>query len=216
MSDNEARIFIVDDDQAVRDSLQWLIESFGMPVQSFSSGAQFLESGVLDTVGCAILDIRMPGMSGIEASEEMKSRESYMPVIFLTGHGDVHLAVRAMKIGAYDFLEKPFNDQSLLDLIQKAIRTGRTQRKENLHVSEITEKLENLSAREREVLDGVVGGNSNRIIAGLLKLSEKSVEFHRAKMMEKMAAATLADLIRMITQANRAGKSDATGSNALN
>ncbi len=103
----------------------------------------------------------------------------------------------------------------MLDLIQKAIRTGRTQRKENLHVSEITEKLENLSTREREVLDGVVGGNSNRIIAGLLNLSEKTVEFHRAKMMEKMAAATLADLIRMITQVNRAGKSEVAGASTL-
>ncbi|MBT4672350.1 MAG: response regulator transcription factor [Rhodospirillaceae bacterium] len=215
MSDHEAKIFIVDDDQAVRDSLQWLIESVGMSVQSYSSGAQFLECGFLDAVGCAILDIRMPGMSGIEVFEEMKLRESDMPVIFLTGHGDVHLAVRAMKIGAYDFLEKPFNDQSLLDLIQKAIRTGRTQRKESLHVSEINEKLENLSAREREVLDGVVGGNSNRIIADLLDLSEKTVEFHRAKMMEKMAAATLADLIRMITHVSRAGKADIAGANAL-
>jgi FixJ family two-component response regulator len=215
MPEIEAKIFIVDDDQAVRDSLQWLIESVGMSVQSFASGLQFLESGVLDAVGCAILDIRMPGMSGIEVFEEMKLRESDIPVIFLTGHGDVHLAVRAMKIGAYDFLEKPFNDQSLLDLIQKAIRSGRTQRRENLHVSEITEKLENLSAREREVLDGVVGGNSNRIIAGLLDLSEKTVEFHRAKMMDKMAAATLADLIRMITHVNRAGKADLSGPAAL-
>ncbi len=215
MPEIEAKIFIVDDDHAVRDSLQWLIESVGMPVQSFASGTQFLESGVLDAVGCAILDIRMPGMSGIEVFEEMKLRDSDMPVLFLTGHGDVHLAVRAMKIGAYDFLEKPFNDQSLLDLIQKAIRSGRTQRRENLHVSEITEKLENLSAREREVLDGVVGGNSNRIIAGLLDLSEKTVEFHRAKMMDKMAAATLADLIRMITQVNRAGKADISGPTAV-
>jgi two-component system response regulator FixJ len=211
MSESEAKIFIVDDDQAVRDSLQWLTESVGMTVQIFASGSQFLESGALDTVGCAILDIRMPGMSGIEVFEEMTRLGSDMPVIFLTGHGDVHLAVRAMKIGAYDFLEKPFNDQSLLDLLQKAVRSGRTQRRENLRVSEILEKLENLSAREREVLDAVVGGNSNRIIAGMLDLSEKTVEFHRAKMMEKMAAATLAELVRMITLVKRAGKADLIG-----
>ncbi|MAF49292.1 MAG: response regulator [Rhodospirillales bacterium] len=211
MPDSEAKVFIVDDDPAVRDSLQWLIESVDISVQSFACGADFLESGALEEFGCVVLDIRMPGMSGIDVFEEMTRRQSVLPTIFLTGHGDVHLAVRAMKYGAFDFIEKPFNDQSLLDLIQQAIRSDRARRKERRQVSEITERMNNLSVREREVLDGVVDGNSNRIIASTLNLSEKTVEFHRSKMMDKMAAATLADLIRMITLVKRAGALETNG-----
>ncbi|NQV56732.1 MAG: response regulator transcription factor [Rhodospirillales bacterium] len=192
-------VYIVDDDPAVRDSLQWLVESVGMRVQTFATGTDFLEGNLNDKSGCVILDIRMPGMSGTEVFEEMKVENSGIPVIFLTGHGDVHLAVRAMKSGAFDFIEKPFNDQNLLDLIQQAMRRDEDNRGDQKKIDEIRERIQNLSTREREVMENVVGGNSNRIIAEKLELSEKTIEFHRAKLMEKMMAASLADLIRMVT-----------------
>ena len=199
MQETDASVNIVDDDPAVRDSLKWLMESVNLPVKSFSTGMEFLDSDASKEPGCVILDIRMPGMSGIDVFEELQSRESAIPVIFLTGHGDVHLAVRAMKSGAFDFVEKPFNDQVLLDLIQKAIRHDAAYLSLRVELDDIKERLTHLTTREREVLDGVVGGRANRIIAEDLGLSEKTIEFHRAKMMEKMRAETLAELIRLIT-----------------
>jgi len=192
-------VYIVDDDPAVRDSLQWLVESVNLPVKVFSTGLEFLDSEAPESAGCLVLDIRMPGMSGIDVFEELKSRNATLPVIFLTGHGDVHLAVRAMKAGAFDFVEKPFNDQILLDLVQKAIRTDQESTTERIKIDEIRERLEVLTSREKEVLEGVVNGRSNKLIAEDLSLSEKTIEFHRAKMMEKMQAASLADLIKMVT-----------------
>ncbi len=199
MQETGASVYIVDDDPAVRDSLKWLMESVNLPVKSFSTGMEFLDSDASKEPGCVILDIRMPGMSGIDVFEELQSRGSTIPVIFLTGHGDVHLAVRAMKSGAFDFVEKPFNDQVLLDLIQKAIRHDAAYLSLRVELDDIKERLTHLTTREREVLDGVVGGRANRIIAEDLGLSEKTIEFHRAKMMEKMRAETLAELIRLIT-----------------
>ena len=199
MQETGASVKIVDDDPAVRDSLKWLMESVNLPVKSFSTGMEFLDSDASEEPGCVILDIRMPGMSGIDVFEELQSRESAIPVIFLTGHGDVHLAVRAMKSGAFDFVEKPFNDQVLLDMIQKAIRHDAAYLSVRVELDDIQERLAHLTTREREVLDGVVGGRANRIIAEDLGLSEKTIEFHRAKMMEKMRAENLAELIRMIT-----------------
>lgn len=199
MQETDASVNIVDDDPAVRDSLKWLMESVNLPVKSFSTGMEFLDSDASKEPGCVILDIRMPGMSGIDVFEELQSRESAIPVIFLTGHGDVHLAVRAMKSGAFDFVEKPFNDQVLLDMIQKAIRHDAAYFSVRVELDDIKERLIHLTTREREVLDGVVGGRANRIIAEELGLSEKTIEFHRAKMMEKMRAETLAELIRLIT-----------------
>ena len=199
MQETGASVKIVDDDPAVRDSLKWLMESVNLPVKSFSTGMEFLDSDASEEPGCVILDIRMPGMSGIDVFEELQSRESAIPVIFLTGHGDVHLAVRAMKSGAFDFVEKPFNDQVLLDMIQKAIRHDAAYLSLRVELDDIQERLAHLTTREREVLDGVVGGRANRIIAEDLGLSEKTIEFHRAKMMEKMRAENLAELIRLIT-----------------
>ncbi len=199
MQETGASVKIVDDDPAVRDSLKWLMESVNLPVKSFSTGMEFLDSDASTEPGCVILDIRMPGMSGIDVFEELQTRESAIPVIFLTGHGDVHLAVRAMKSGAFDFVEKPFNDQVLLDMIQKAIRHDAAYLSVRVELDDIQERLAHLTTREREVLDGVVGGRATRIIAEDLGLSEKTIEFHRAKMMEKMRAENLAELIRMIT-----------------
>lgn len=190
----------------MRESLQWLVESVGLPVKTFATGMEFLDSDAPGHAGCVILDIRMPGMSGIDVFEELKARAIEIPVLFLTGHGDVHLAVRAMKSGAFDFIEKPFNDQLLLDLIQKAIRQDSNNTSARIQLDSIQERLNNLTVRERQVLDGVVGGESNKIIAGSLNLSEKTIEFHRAKMMEKMKAATLADLIKMVTILAKSGE----------
>lgn len=186
--------------------MQWLVESVGLPVKTFATGMEFLDSDAPGHAGCVILDIRMPGMSGIDVFEELKARAIEIPVLFLTGHGDVHLAVRAMKSGAFDFIEKPFNDQLLLDLIQKAIRQDSNNTSARIQLDSIQERLNNLTVRERQVLDGVVGGESNKIIAGSLNLSEKTIEFHRAKMMEKMKAATLADLIKMVTILAKSGE----------
>lgn len=196
---SSASVYIVDDDPAVRDSLQWLVESVNLPVKAFGTGLEFLDSDAPHKPGCLILDIRMPGMSGVDVFEELKNINSTLPVIFLTGHGDVHLAVRAMKAGAFDFVEKPFNDQVLLDLVQKAIRHDSEHTTAKSKTDEIRTKIENLTAREKEVLDGVVGGRSNKVIAQDLGLSEKTIEFHRAKMMEKMNAPSLAVLIKMVT-----------------
>lgn len=199
MVSDKPTVFIVDDDPAVRDSLQWLVESVNLPVKAFASGMEFLDSEAPNSSGCLILDIRMPGMSGIDVFEELKSMGAALPVVFLTGHGDVHLAVRAMKAGAFDFVEKPFNDQVLLDLVQNAIRYDSERASEKVWIDEIKNRLTGLTSREREVLDGVVGGKSNKIIARDLGLSEKTIEFHRSKMMEKMDASSLANLIKMVT-----------------
>lgn len=194
----EAKVCIVDDDTAVRESLEWLIESVNLPVQTFSNGMEFLDSTALFEPGCVVLDIRMPGLSGLDVFEEMKSRSSLLPIIFLTGHGDVHLAVRAMKAGAFDFIEKPFNDQNLLELVQKAIESDKETRVLRGKIGEIKGRLEKLTSREQQVLEGVVAGNSNRLIAEKYSLSEKTIEFHRSKVMEKMAAKSLAHLIQMV------------------
>ena len=196
---SNATVCIVDDDTAVRESLEWLIESIDLPVKTFSNGMEFLDSDSPFEPGCVILDIRMPGLSGIDVFEELKSRSSSLPVIFLTGHGDVHLAVRAMKAGAFDFVEKPFNDQLLLDVVQKAIKDDADTASLRGELGVINERLNNLTSREKQVLDGVVSSGSNKLIAGDLKLSEKTIEFHRSKMMEKMAAESLAHLIQMVT-----------------
>ena len=192
-------VCIVDDDAAVRDSLEWLIKSVNLKVQTFSNGMEFLDSEAPFQPGCVILDIRMPGLSGIDVFEELQSRSASIPVIFLTGHGDVHLAVRAMKAGAFDFIEKPFNDQLLLDLVQKAIKSDEETASVRDELGKIQERLNSLTSRERQVLDGVVDGGSNRLIAEELELSEKTIEFHRSKMMEKMEAGSLAELIQMVT-----------------
>jgi two-component system, LuxR family, response regulator FixJ len=200
----KSKVCIVDDDTAVRESLEWLIESVNLPVKTFANGMEFLDSEAPFEPGCVILDIRMPGLSGIDVFEELKSRSSSIPVIFLTGHGDVHLAVRAMKTGAFDFVEKPFNDQLLLDLVQKAISSDEETASLRGELGEIKIRMDNLTDREREVLSGVVAGGSNRSIAEDLNLSEKTIEFHRSKMMEKMEASSLANLIQMVTILDKA------------
>jgi FixJ family two-component response regulator len=200
---SDPAVYIIDDDQAIRDSLVWLFGSVDLNVEPFADGMQFLEAWSPDMRGCAVIDIRMPGMSGIEVFEALSKKGSALPIVFLTGHGDIHLAVRAMKDGAFDFIEKPFNQQELLEIVQTAIRADAEARSMHDQRAEIERRVAGLTAREREVLERVVRGESNRGMATALGLSEKTIEFHRAKMMEKMQAGTLAELIMMITTLGR-------------
>lgn len=190
-------VFVVDDDQAMRNSLKWLIESVGVLVESFSSADDFLAQFQGGRAGCLVLDVRMPGMSGLDLLEHLAERNIRIPVVIITGHGDVPMAVRAMKSGAIDFIEKPFNDEVLLDAIRRAIAFGEEQRSHQSEHLQIEERLQHLTPREREVMDRVTEGHSNKEIANSLGVSAKTIEAHRARVMEKMQAGSLAELVRM-------------------
>lgn len=193
----EQTVFIVDDDEAMRNSLRWLIESVGLNTETFGSANEFMQAYYPGRMGCMILDVRMPGLSGLELQDKLNSQEINIPIIVLTGHGDVPMAVRAMKSGAVDFLEKPCNDQVLLDCIQHALEKDSEQRRENSRQAEIKSHMTQLTPREHDVLQMVVAGTSNKEIAAKLGVSTRTVEVHRAKVMEKMQADSLADLVRM-------------------
>ena len=193
-------VFVVDDDEAVRTSLQWLLESAGLHVRTFAAGPPLLEelAAMNDTPwGCVLVDLRLPGMSGLELQERLNGLSLDLPVIMITGHGDVPVAVRAMKAGALDFIEKPFNDQRLLERVQEAMASGASHRRTTTDRTDLQRRAERLSPRERQVMDMVVGGWLNKQIASELGLSHKTVEVHRAHVMEKMQAASLAELVRM-------------------
>lgn len=194
----DATVFVVDDDQAVRDSLRQLLQAVGLRVQIYASARDFLAAYQPDTPGCLVLDIRMPGMGGLDLQAQLIRQGMRLPIIFLTGHGDVPAAVRALKAGAMDFLQKPVNSQSLLDLVQQAIRRDAEARVQSAEESEITRRLAALTAREREVVDMMVGGKANKVIAMELDISERTVEFHRGNIMKKMRARSLAELVNMI------------------
>lgn len=197
MSDTSA-VYVVDDDKAVRDSLRWLIESVGVRVETFASAREFLDRCDAGEVrGCLVADVRLPGISGLDLQENLRQRGLYLPTIVITGHGDVPLAVRAMKAGALDFIEKPFSDQVLLDRIREALSTDERYRELAVQREEIVERYERLSRREREVMQLVVQGRLNKQIAAELGLSHKTIEVHRAHAMEKMEADSLAELVRM-------------------
>lgn len=203
---NNARptIFIVDDDSAVRDALKLLLRSVGQAVETFGSGQEFLDAYGEDRAGCLVLDIRMPGMSGLELQQKLNERHSILPIIFITGHGDVPMAVEAMQAGAVDFIQKPFRDQDLIDRINQALEKDSNNRAALGERNDIRRRLETLTPREREVLDLVVHGKANKVIAGDLKLSQRTVEIHRARVMEKMQASSLAHLVRMVLEVGQA------------
>ncbi|MEQ8661125.1 MAG: response regulator transcription factor [Gammaproteobacteria bacterium] len=193
-------VFIVDDDLAVRQSLTLLIRSMALPVEAFESAQDFLNRGDPTRPGCLVLDIRMPGMSGLELQDELGRRDFALPVIFITGHGDIGMAVRAMKSGAVDFIEKPFSDQVLLERINQAIERDRVSREERAGLADIARRVDLLSPREREVMERIVAGQANKVIAIDLGLSERTVEIHRSRVMAKTGAGSLAELVSMVTR----------------
>jgi len=195
-------VFIVDDDEAMRESLTWLIESVGLTVKTFSSADDFLKAYYPGRPGCLLLDVRMPGMSGLELQEYLKKQQVTVPVIMITGHGDVPMAVRAMKVGAVDFIEKPFNDEQLLESIRNALSIDEERRDDQAFKAEIASRLALLTPRESEVMQMVTDGKSNKEIANTLGVSAKTVEAHRAKVMEKMQASSLAELVRLVVSSH--------------
>ncbi len=197
---SEPTVFIVDDDEAVARSLCWLIATVQLQVETFCSAQAFLDGYDSSKPGCLVLDVRMPGMGGLDLQERLAARRIHVPIIFITGHGDVKMAVRAVKSGAFDFVEKPFNDQDLLDRIQKAIIFDAGQRGKDTQRAQLGVRFASLTPREHEVLDLVVEGMSNKSIARSLGLSAKTVEVHRASMMGKMQARSVADLVKMAMQ----------------
>ncbi|HUI61168.1 MAG TPA: response regulator transcription factor [Steroidobacteraceae bacterium] len=191
-------VFIVDDDEAVRNSLRLLVRSVGLAATTFGSAQEFLGAYNPADPGCLVLDVRMPGLSGIELQQQLNLRGAVIPVIFITGHGDIPMAVEAMRQGAFDFLQKPFRDQELIDRIQRALEKDRSNRAALLERGRIRERRDSLTPREREILELVTSGKPNKIMAADLGLSQRTVEIHRARVMEKMGATSLAQLVRMM------------------
>jgi RNA polymerase sigma factor (sigma-70 family) len=199
-------VFVVDDDPAMRESLRWLIESIGLTVRTHATAREFLDSYDPTSVGCLVLDVRMPGLSGLELQDRLASRGTLLPIIMITGYAEVPMAVRAMKAGAIDFIEKPFSDQDLLDRVRYAIELSQRAYAEQAERAEICARVSRLTHREREVCDRVIAGKSNKMIATELGLSAKTVEVHRARLMEKLQAETLADLVRLTMLAEAIGE----------
>lgn len=208
MTDNDSIVYIVDDDPSVRDSLTWLIESVGHPVRCFASPVEFLRDCRDDVPGCLILDVRMPEISGLDLQEQLRTRGFRLPIIIVTGHADVPMAIRALKAGAFDFIEKPFNDQLLIERIQQAIEHCQSLTEKDQRRRGARERLATLTTRERQVLDGVVAGKSNKQIARELDISIKTIEVHRANVMNKMQADSLPELIRKTLLAEGEGLQD--------
>ena len=190
-------VFVVDDDDAVRDSLGMLLRSVDLPVETFDSALAFLDRYRPELTGCLVLDIRMPKMSGLELQQKLREQGSRLPVIFITGHGDIPMAVQAIKEGAADFVQKPFRDQDLLDCIHTALEADTRQRSAESQRATLSTRYDSLTDREREVMLMVVAGKANKVIALDLNLSQRTVEIHRARVMEKMQARSLADLVKM-------------------
>ena len=190
-------VFVVDDDLSARESLCWLLNTEDIASRAFASAESFLEQWNPDLTGCITVDIRMPGKSGLQLQEELNARHNLMPVIVLTGHADVPVAIRAMKLGAYDFLEKPYSDDELLACVKNALALSREIDHAEIEKSRLARALENLTDREREVMCLVVEGNTNKAIGAQLGISEKTVEIHRARVMEKTAARSLSELVRI-------------------
>jgi len=198
MNEHPPVVFIVDDDEAVRGSLRLLLKSVGLTPHAMGSAREFLSKYDPLQPGCLVLDVRMPEMSGLELQEQLNLQGAIIPVIFITGHGDVPMAVEAMQAGAFDFLQKPFRDQDLIDRIQRALEKDRSNRAALTERNVIRQRLESLTPREREVLSMVTSGKANKIMASDLRVSQRTVEIHRARVMEKMGATSLAQLVRMV------------------
>jgi FixJ family two-component response regulator len=197
MPDVPAIVFVIDDDPSMRGALEDLVGSVGLQVRAFASPQDFLQSKLPEVPGCLVLDVRLPGMSGLTFQKELAKRGVALPVIFITGHGDIPMSVRAMKAGAVEFLTKPFHDQELLDAIHTAIERDRERRREAVLVAELQARYVTLTERERQVMTLVVVGRANKQIAAELSLSEMTVKVHRGQVMRKMHAGSLPELVRM-------------------
>ena len=190
-------VFVVDDDEGVRDSLRFLLKSVGLSTKVLGSAAEFLAGRDAAQSGCLVLDVRMPSMSGLELQQQLNLRGDMIPVIFITGHGDIPMAVEALQQGAFDFLQKPFRDQDLIDRLQKALAKDAHNRAQLKQRAEILSRFDTLTPREHEVLTLMVRGMPNKIMAAELGVSQRTIEIHRARVMEKSAAGSLAHLVRM-------------------
>ena len=190
-------VFVVDDDPSVRRAIKRLVESMGLQVEMFGSGQEFLQANRPDVPSCLVLDIRLPGISGLDFQQELPKANVHIPIIFITAHGDVPMTVRAMKAGAVNFLTKPFRDQDLLDAIQLALEKDRARRQREAEIAVLQERYESLTHREREVITLVVAGKLNKQIAAEIGTAENTVKVHRSRAMEKMQAQSLAELVRM-------------------
>lgn len=198
MNYRDPAVFIVDDDEAVRDSLGLLLTAAGLAIRSYSSAEEFLADFSPDEYGCLVLDIRMPGMSGLDLQGVLAERNIALPIVFITAHGDIPMAVEAVRRGAVDFIQKPFDDVMLVEKVSDALTSSARQHEEELERNEIRRRTDSLTARERQVMTQVVQGKANKVIASDLGVSQRTVEIHRARVMEKMQATSLAQLVRMV------------------
>lgn len=198
MSDIDQTVYVVEDDEAVRDSLELLLKSAKQSVKPYSTANAFLSDYSEKMAGCIVLDIRMPGMDGMELQKKLNDRHSILPIIFVTGHGDVPLAVDAMKEGAVDFIQKPYREGALLEKIEAALEQDREQRKTLGEEQEILRRVKTLTPRETEIMDRMIAGQANKVIAIELEISQRTVEIHRSRVMHKMGTHSLAHLVRMI------------------
>lgn len=197
MKDADAVVFVVDDDSSVREAIKSLIRLEGLRVETFGTAQEFLQSKRPDVPGCVVLDVELPGLSGLDLQRELTAHGIKLPIIFITGYGDIPMSVRAMKAGALEFLTKPFHDQDLLDAVQQALERDRAARQHSREIAELRQRFDALTSREREVMSLVVAGWLNKQIGFELKISEVTVKIHRGRVMNKMGAQSLAELVRM-------------------
>ncbi len=203
MTHIEPTVFVVDDDPGVLESLKLLLRSVGLAAETFASAHEFLEAYDPEKPGCVVLDVRMPEMSGLELQDRLRALESTLPIIFITAHGEVPMAVKAVKTGAVDFIQKPFSDQELIEKIQHAIEDNALNREQLRELQQIRARMALLTPRERQVMELVVEGRANKVIAKKLGLSQRTVEIHRARVMKKMEASSVSSLVQMVMRAGK-------------